>query len=362
MSRALQSGLETEISDDAAMNVTPIVSVMMTTYNHEKYIADAIEGVISQKTDFPFELIIGEDCSADETRSIVLEYQRRYPGVIRVLFSERNMGAFNNSNRMFTKVRGELLAWCEADDYWNDPLKLAKQVAYLRKHLGCSLVHTDYHYLVKNFGKWRLIHSRYRPNKKINLQGKLFEPLLADMSIRTCTMMGRTGLVKQHFESAFRSHKYRVGDRPLVLHMSVLGDIGYIDEATATYRRTPGSMINSGYAGLVKMQRALEEIQNDFINAFGGQDINIECLKKRNYKTLASFAFRAAMRNDFNDALAWLHKNAPDIAGNTNVKVMKYLMMSPPLWGIATRVREIGRELDLYRRSLLSNKFACAKL
>jgi len=354
--------IETEIADQRVMNRMPVVSVVMSTYNHEVYIAEAIEGVVGQKTDFPFELIIGEDCSTDNTRKIALDYQRRYPEMIRVVFSSMNIGAFNNMNRMIPRVRGEFVAWCEGDDFWNDPLKLAKQVAYLREHLGCSLVHSDYHYLVKNFGKWRLIHSRCRPNKKKNLQGKLFEPLLADMSIRTCTMMGRTGLVKQHFESAFRSHKYPIGDRPLVLHMSVLGDIGYIDEATATYRRTPGSMINSGYAGQVRMQRALEEIQNDFINAFGGQDIDIESLRKRNYKTLASFAFRAAMRNDFNDALAWLDKNAPDIAGKTNVKVMKYLMMSPPLWGIAARVREIGRELDLYRRSRSSNKFVYAKL
>ena len=83
----------TEISDPSVMAVKPLVSVLMITYNHGPYIADAIEGVVSQKTDFPMELIIGEDCSTDNTRKIALDYQRRYPETIRVIYSDRNVGA-----------------------------------------------------------------------------------------------------------------------------------------------------------------------------------------------------------------------------------------------------------------------------
>ena len=74
------------------MAITPVVSVLMITYNHGPYIADAIEGVIFQKTDFPIELIIGEDCSTDNTRNIVLEYQRRYPHRSGSYYSDRNVG------------------------------------------------------------------------------------------------------------------------------------------------------------------------------------------------------------------------------------------------------------------------------
>ena len=89
-----------EISDSAALPAKPLVSVSMITYNHGPYIAEAIEGVIAQETTFPIELIIGEDCSTDNTRQVVLEYQRRYRHVIRVICPNRNVGMHVNGRRV----------------------------------------------------------------------------------------------------------------------------------------------------------------------------------------------------------------------------------------------------------------------
>ncbi|MGH7238758.1 MAG: glycosyltransferase, partial [Candidatus Saccharimonadales bacterium] len=117
-----------EISNPAVLPEKPVVSIHMSTYKHEKYIAAAIEGVVTQQYPFPFELIIGEDCSPDNTRQIVLDYQRRYPHIIRVLTAETNVGAKANTLRCRNAVRGDYIAICEGDDYWTDTSKLMRQV------------------------------------------------------------------------------------------------------------------------------------------------------------------------------------------------------------------------------------------
>ena len=117
----------------------PLVSVRVITYNHEKYIAQCIEGILMQKTDFPFEIIIGEDCSTDDTRKIVLEYGEKYPEKIRVIISEKNVGAVQNTLRVGDACRGKYQAYCEGDDYWIDPLKLQKQVDLMESDPDMSL-------------------------------------------------------------------------------------------------------------------------------------------------------------------------------------------------------------------------------
>jgi len=116
-----------------------MVSVNMLTYNHEKYIAQAIEGVMMQVTTFPFELIIGEDCSTDNTRKICKEYQVKYPDKIHLLLPEKNLGMQANSIVTLNACTGKYIAICEGDDYWTDPLKLQKQVDFLETNKDFSI-------------------------------------------------------------------------------------------------------------------------------------------------------------------------------------------------------------------------------
>jgi len=122
------------------MNSLPVVSVYMITYNHESYIAQAIEGIMMQQTDFPIELVIGEDCSTDRTREICLEYQDKYPEIIRLLLPEKNIGIYKNSKSTFIECKGKYIAICEGDDYWTDPLKLQKQVYFLETRPDFALL------------------------------------------------------------------------------------------------------------------------------------------------------------------------------------------------------------------------------
>src|ERR1035438_4784180 len=125
--------------DSPPPNTELKVSVLIITYNHEKYIAQAIESVLMQKTDFRYELIIGEDCSTDGTGEIVREYGRKRPEIVHAPLRERNIGARRNFRRIFAAARGKYIALLEGDDYWTSPQKLQAQADLLDAHPETSL-------------------------------------------------------------------------------------------------------------------------------------------------------------------------------------------------------------------------------
>jgi len=112
----------------------PLVSVATIAYNVGAFIEEAIESVLSQQTFFNVELIIGEDCSTDSTREIVLNYQKEYPNIIRVLAHEKNLGLTPNSVATQNACRGKYIALLDGDDYWTDVNKLQKQVTFLENN------------------------------------------------------------------------------------------------------------------------------------------------------------------------------------------------------------------------------------
>ncbi len=118
-----------------------MVSVLCTAYNHEEFIKDAIEGVISQKTDFKYELIIHDDASTDGTAKIIEEYAEKYPGVIRTIFQAENQYQRCNIYKtfLFPSIHGKYVAFCEGDDYWTDPGKLQAQVDVLEDNEQYSM-------------------------------------------------------------------------------------------------------------------------------------------------------------------------------------------------------------------------------
>ena len=102
----------------------PLVSVCIITYNQESYIRQAIESVLMQKVNFPWEIIIADDCSKDKTREIILEYKDRFPDLIKPLFQKRNVGGGKNFTDLINAATGKYVAYLEGDDYWTDDGKL----------------------------------------------------------------------------------------------------------------------------------------------------------------------------------------------------------------------------------------------
>ena len=120
----------------------PLVSIVCDTYNHAPYIRDALESFLSQKTDFPFEIIVHDDASTDETADIVREYEAANPGLFRCVYRAENMYSKDPKileHYVFPLARGKYVAICEGDDYWTSPDKLQMQVSYMEAHPACTL-------------------------------------------------------------------------------------------------------------------------------------------------------------------------------------------------------------------------------
>ena len=117
---------------------TPKVSVAVITYNHSRYIAQAVESVLAQRTSFPFEIVIGDDCSTDGTGEILQALQSRFPDKIRLIRHPVNLGLLGKKNLVatFAECRGGYLAYLEGDDYWGDPGKLQRQADLLDAEPG----------------------------------------------------------------------------------------------------------------------------------------------------------------------------------------------------------------------------------
>src|ERR1039457_1266483 len=187
--------MQTTTGAIGSMSSKPLASVLMITYNHEPYIRKAITGVLSQETLFPFELVIGEDCSADGTREIVLEYAERYPDTVRVITSAHNVGFHKNGLRTFEACRGDYVAFCEGDDCWHDSSKLQTQVTFLITHPTYGLVHSDYDSYYVASGKVR--HHEVGHPPLMRDEDAYLELLACKRNILTLTVCGCTTLIAQ---------------------------------------------------------------------------------------------------------------------------------------------------------------------
>ena len=238
----------------------------MITYNHEKFIAQAIDSVLMQQTTFDYELVIGEDCSTDGTRAIVVDYQQRYPDRIRAFLREKNLGMHENAKQTLDACRGEYIAFLEGDDYWTDPLKLQKQVDYLESHSEYSMCFHNVHVIQEgNEHEPTLWHTQ--PMKAVYT----FEDLLPGNFIHTPSVMYRTGLVT---ELPAWYYEMPMGDWPLYLLLTQHGGAGYLSDVMAVYRKHAG--------GVWSTQKALS-----FDKAYLTSIILLEChLKPKDHRLL----------------------------------------------------------------------------
>lgn len=210
-------------------NNPPMVSVCMITYNHEAFIHEAIEGVLMQKTTFPIELVIGEDCSADNTRIICEEYAQKYPDIVRLLPSEKNIGLMPNFIRTLRACNGKYVALCEGDDFWTDSFKLARQVGFLELNQNFNVCFHDVDVILmeNNCSKIKNFAIKYDTWKtEYTFDDLLFGKLL----IHT------PSVVTRNLVNEFKFEKAVTGDFFYLLHNSFFGKIKMLDYKMAIYR------------------------------------------------------------------------------------------------------------------------------
>jgi glycosyltransferase involved in cell wall biosynthesis len=204
------------------------VSVHMPAYNHEAYLAEAIESVLMQRVDFKYEIVIGEDCSGDATRSIVTDYAERFPEIVRPLFHEQNLGMYENDRAIIRHCRGKYIAWLESDDCFTSPDKLQKQVDLLDAHPDYAAC---FHWAgcIGNPppASWRPGPPAAKPFFTLDdlLESGHFVP--------SCTAMFRSELVRVPAPWTSATPFLEV---TYFVHFALHGKIGFIDEQLAAFR------------------------------------------------------------------------------------------------------------------------------
>ena len=118
------------------MESAPMLSVYVPTYNHEKYITRALDSILMQKTEYTYEVLVGEDVSTDSTRTVLKEYEKAHPGKLTVFYREQNMNDMPiwNSLDLKMRARGKYMIALEGDDFWTDDRKLQKQIDFLESN------------------------------------------------------------------------------------------------------------------------------------------------------------------------------------------------------------------------------------
>ena len=263
-----------EVSDHTCLVKRPLVSVLMLAYNHARYLPQAIDSVLVQHCDFDFELLIGEDASSDDTRAIALAYQRSYPDVIRVVYSEKNVGARTNSNRILDKARGEYVAWCEGDDYWCLPDKLARQVGLIHGREDIADVHADWVKAHPDGDGWSVDwrHSVHRRVPLDRLQGDLFHTFHYPKILRTCTRLSRRSSILECMRSKLGKGQYRFGDAVKTAYLTSRWKVAYLPDIAAVYRLSPNSALRSGKQSRIDFLKSSLEFDTDARRFFSNRD------------------------------------------------------------------------------------------
>lgn len=216
----------TDIVDECFWSAAPIASVCVLTYNQDPYICETLDHLLAQTCGFQFEILIGEDCSTDDTLTICLEYQQRYPTIIRVLHSEVNVGLIANFERVIKFARGKYVAGCGGDDYWLSHEKLSKQVRFLQDHadygmVGCS----SSIYALPTEGD-------------VTFQAQMFSMYLPASSL----CMRKSLLVKYLDSIAPLFAQEKAEDLPLRLWFSLVSKVYGMSECMVFYRELPDSI------------------------------------------------------------------------------------------------------------------------
>lgn len=223
------------------------VSIYCMTYNHGKYIRDALEGFVMQKTNFRFEVIVHDDASTDGTTDIIREYEEKYPDIIKPIYQTENQYSKNiriTNTYIYPKLKGKYVAVCEGDDYWIDENKLQIQYDIMEQNPQCSICTHSTRWIDMKVNKT----GGFFPNKSYNIkEGVIDKKLQLEISLFDLFHLTSCFFRKEYYDkymlnSPEFAKMFPVGDVPLLLYFAKIGNMFYIDKEMSVYRRgTEGS-------------------------------------------------------------------------------------------------------------------------
>lgn len=209
------------------------ISIVMLAYNHERFIEQAIQSVLMQKTDYQYELIIGEDCSPDKTREIIRKYEQQYPDKLRPLYREKNMGMARNMLDCLKHCTGKYIAFLEGDDYWTSPDKLQIQTDFLESHPDYAAVYHNWE-IVNISGQWQ--KDGHQTSEAYDFTKEQLENF--ELPGQTGTILMRN-LIKEMTKKEMRiavQYAWLPGDRLVLPLLLSRGKIRVLPEKYSAYR------------------------------------------------------------------------------------------------------------------------------
>lgn len=218
----------------------PTISVIVVTYNQEATIGRTLDSILMQQCHVPYEIVIGEDCSSDQTLAVCEQYAEKYPDKIRILKNTRNKGIANNYFDCMLECRGEYIADCAGDDFWSDPQKLEKEVILLESDPSITLAHTAWKRYHIDSGL--ITEGGHQPFTAPVTQGtEMLEDIIVQREnpiIHLCTSLYRKSIVLSELEKdafMFRNQKFGCEDLQVAFVLAKQGNIAYLPESTLNY-------------------------------------------------------------------------------------------------------------------------------
>ena len=215
---------------------TCMVSVLCTAFNHGEYIAQALESFVSQQTDFPFEVLVNDDRSSDNTADIIREYAEKYPHIIRPFIQEKNLysqGINIYDHVFYPNAKGKYFAICEGDDYWTDPMKLQLQVDFLENHPEYSAcVHNT---LISHCDGSAADRELIPPSEDRDLP---FEHVIKGMAVsfHTSAILARREYLEESPDFKAVAVKYNFSDYPVAIWLTMKGKVRFLERSMSVYR------------------------------------------------------------------------------------------------------------------------------
>lgn len=229
-----------------------VVTVCLITYNHKRFIAEAIDSILIQKTNFDWEIVIADDYSTDGTRDILLEYARQNPSRIRLLLQEKNVGLHQNFIDLFTSPAGKYVAFLDGDDTWADELRLQKQVDFLEANPQYGMV----------YGRGSLMNEQGQPLPYRNIppykSGYVFEDILLRKFLPP---MAAALMRNSEIRKIYQTRKEPGIDFYLIATLSKNNQVAFVDEVYFNYRINPASITSTQNGHMVEL---FEKIMNHY--------------------------------------------------------------------------------------------------
>lgn len=213
------------------------VSILVVTYNQEKYIDVCLKSLVTQQTDFEYEIVVGDDASNDGTANVVQKYAHEYPNKIVAVLRHQNLGATKNSYDLWKRARGKYIAFCDGDDCWIGETRLQRQADFLDSHQEYSAVCGKSHLIDETGTK---LPETAIPAKQIFW--KFDKPIFTKedfanwrMPAHDSAILARNPFPEEDGTLLYRAHSV-VGDRTFILFFLLHGDIACTENVVSCYR------------------------------------------------------------------------------------------------------------------------------